>query len=157
MHNLRSHSTIEEALNQAVTECWDFLDFEDLEEHGGIILHNKNTGEYLFQYLFNSNSGTPIANGLYTADRYQYTELIIPLFSKGWRQYASFHTHPSFSPRPSSIDLNQLFVGFFNNYIYSGLNKELIKYTWRDPKDPSQGINSEKIIINSITTQNVQP
>jgi hypothetical protein len=140
--------SLKDALKQAVSECWDFLDFKDLEEHGGVILHNKETDKYLFQYLFNSNSGKSIACGLFTADRYQYTELIIPKFKDNWRQYASFHTHPQFTPQPSSIDLNQLFTGFFHNYIYSGLTKELIKYTWKDPKDQSLGLTSEKINLN---------
>lgn len=142
------NNSLKDTLKRAVLECWDFLDLKDLEEHGGVILHNKDTDKYLFKYLFNSNGGKPIANALYTADRYQYTEIIIPLFKNNWRQFASFHTHPQFTPQPSSIDLHQLFAGFSHNYIYSGLTKELIKYSWKDPKDRSQGLTSEKINLN---------
>lgn len=132
------------ALMDAIDCCWNELDDKDVEEHGGIILFHKEYG-YIFIKLRNENAGTDIAPGLFTADREDYAEQIIPMFSVGWRHYASFHTHPQFLPYPSSIDMNTLFPGFPINYIFSGLTGELMKYTWKDPKRLDEGVIPERI------------
>ena len=122
--------TLDWALAIAKNYCWDHLEEGDLEEHGGIIL--KQGDKYDFVYLNNANSGTDIANGLFTADRKEHGSKVIVRFKEGWKQYASYHTHPQFLPYPSYIDMTQLFTGFKHNYIFSGLTGETMKYTWLD-------------------------
>lgn len=139
--NLQEEPTLEDALTDAVETCW--LNINDLEERGGVIIYRGE--EYQFIPLTNSNTGTPIAPGLFTADRFEYAEKIIPLFKEGWRHYASFHTHPQFPPWPSNIDMNELFPGFPINYIYSGLTDKLFKYTWINPKNINEGCVPEEI------------
>ena len=106
---------LQEALFEATKSCNNAV-----EEEGGIILHNPSIpDEFEFIKLRNQNTGTEIAPVLWTADRQEYAEKIIPKIMKGMRHYASFHTHPRFLPIPSRIDLNELFPGFPTNYIYS--------------------------------------
>ena len=106
---------LQEALLEATKAC-----NHEIEEEGGIILHNPAVpDQYEFVKLRNQNTGTEIAPVLWTADRQEYAEKIIPKIMNGMRHYASFHTHPRFLPIPSRIDLNELFPGFSINYIYS--------------------------------------
>lgn len=134
--------SIEMALDDAVTLCWKTR--KDFEEAGGIILF-KEPDEYLFIPVTNSNTGTDEAPVLYSADRNEYAKYVIPMFKWGYKQYASFHTHPQFLPNPSSIDMTVLFPGFPINYIYSGLTNRIVKFTWVDPKDLSLGVNAEEV------------
>lgn len=137
--------TLKGALWEALEGCWNIQ--EDMEERGGIIIHNKETDIYRFVYLHNSNSGTPIAPVLYTADRGMYAKIVIPLMRAGWRHYASFHTHPQFEAWPSHIDMTELFPGFPINYIYSGSKNKLMKYTWIDPQNLNIGVIPEEVEI----------
>jgi len=146
MDNISTINSINTALADAVDQCWNQV--TDLEERGGVILHHPDRDEYVFIALRNSNTGTAIAPVLFTADRDEYAEIIIPLFKLGWKSYASFHTHPQFSPYPSSIDMNDLFPGFYINYIYSGTQDKLIKYTWVDPQQLECGLIPEIINYN---------
>lgn len=114
---------IEAVLLEAVGACR-----HRIEEEGGVILYNAAEDSYRYEKLRNSNTGTPIAPVLWTADRYEYAEKVIPTFSKGWKHYASFHTHPQFIPYPSSIDYSELFPGFPINYIYSPATQEITQW-----------------------------
>ncbi len=115
--------TLNETLSDAATEC-----SHPIEEEGGIILYNKEQDEYQFIKLTNQNKGTQMANVLWTADRYEYADLVMPMFAHGWRHYASFHTHPRFPALPSGIDLNVLFPGFPVNFIFGKLNDEISQW-----------------------------
>jgi hypothetical protein len=116
--------TLAQSLEQAVEQCG-----EGLEEQGGIIMITKTEPyDYIFVKLANENSGTPQARSLWTADRQAYASLIIPLFKSGYKQYASFHTHPQWPAVPSHIDYRDLFPGFAKNYIYSGVSKEINRF-----------------------------
>lgn len=111
-------------LAQAAKEC-----NHPLEEEGGIILKHKETGNYDFVKLRNSNTGTDIAPCLWTADRYEYADKIIPrVWNRAWEHYASFHTHPRFVAVPSGIDLGTLFPGFPVNFIYSKLQNGITEW-----------------------------
>lgn len=114
--------TILSALKYAVSSC-----FNPDEEEGGIILVNK-ANEHEFIKLKNDNSGTDIALGLWTANRQEYADKIIPRFKEGWIHYASFHTHPIFYPTPSAIDATELFPGFEINFIYSQLHNKVTEW-----------------------------
>lgn len=88
-----------------------------IEEEGGIIL-NKDE-EYTFVKVKNIYEGTDVAAGLYETDQSELSSLVLTKVGEGWKFYASFHTHPQFSPAPSSLDLGKLFQGFKYNVIYS--------------------------------------
>lgn len=89
---------------------------ETTEEQGGIIL--EKNGEYKFQHIKNLHAGTPTAHGLYEVPSDGMKD-VSALVMDGWRIYASFHTHPAFSARPSNLDTSQLFRGFKYNVIIS--------------------------------------
>jgi len=90
---------------------------DPFEERGGVIL--EKYGDYEFKLIKNIHTDTPVAYGLYEADRNEFGEFIIPLMTSGWKLFASFHTHPTFSATPSALDLAKLFQGFKHNVIYS--------------------------------------
>jgi proteasome lid subunit RPN8/RPN11 len=121
-----SRKALEQTLLRAAKTCQS----EELEEEGGIIMANKDESEFRFIKLGNTNSGTPTAKVLWTADRNEYAKTILPMFHEGWRQYASFHTHPQFLPTPSSVDTTQLFPGFRTNYIYSRITASIVEYEY---------------------------
>lgn len=112
--------TLKQVLKRAVKEC-----AIDLEEHGGIILVDKTGHNFEFVYINNVNTGQSLAQHLWTGNGVEFAELIIPQVRKGWKIYASFHTHPQFRAFPSNIDITQLFRGFPLNYIYSNRDREL--------------------------------
>lgn len=87
------------------------------EEEGGIIL--KKDADFLFHKIKNIYTGSNTAIGLYEADEFEFKNLIVPEIAKGWKMYGSFHTHPSFSATPSSLDMSKLFLGFKHNFIYA--------------------------------------
>ena len=127
--------SLESALTDAVALCAP----PDLkEECGGVVMHKASDipteDEYVFYMLKNIDAGTAQAETLWTADRHQYAKTIIPLFKKGWRQFASFHTHPQFLNWPSEIDINVLFPGFKWNYIFSGVTRQLARYSYSNDK-----------------------
>lgn len=117
------NESLKKALQKASSECsWPG------EEEGGIIVQKDD--DFLFIKLTNANTGTEVAAALYTVNKTEYGEKIISLFDKGWKSYASFHTHPDGClPNPSRIDLNQLFKGFPINYIYSPWTRLINCYT----------------------------
>ena len=130
IHQLKS------ALADAVHICWEEVD--NLEEHGGIIMHQPKTDAYGFVQLRNQNAGTELGPVLWTADRDEYAKHVIPMFKEGWQHYASFHTHPQFYPWPSDEDMNVLFPGFPINYIFSGLTNYVVKYWVQDTANNGQ-------------------
>lgn len=120
--------TLFNSLKTAISTC-----AIDHEEHGGIILVKDDVFEFI--KLKNENTGTSTAYALWTADRNEFSKLIIPRLKDGWRQYASFHVHPSFTAYPSSIDLTKLFLGFPINYIYSTKDNVLMEYKYNKDDD----------------------
>jgi proteasome lid subunit RPN8/RPN11 len=111
------------ALVQASEEC-----SHTQEEEGGLILSKDE--ERLFIKIKNKHKGTVQAVGLYETDLTELKDKVFSKLSEGWKMYASFHTHPSFSPSPSSLDLNSLFVGFVYNFIYSPIGQIYSLNTW---------------------------
>lgn len=97
-----------------------------VEEQGGIIL-NKDE-EFLFVKVKNIYEGMDTAAGLYETDQNELSGLVLSKVSEGWKFYASFHTHPQFSPAPSSLDLGKLFQGFKQNIIFSPI-MEMFSYS----------------------------
>lgn len=124
-------------LNQTVLTAVMACNNPDLEEEGGIILRNTETGEYQFIKLTNINTGQPLAAVLWTANREEYAKQVIPLFKDGWQHAASFHTHPNFPPFPSGIDLFNLFPGFPLNFIYSPKYDAVVGYAPGKEDSPS--------------------
>ena len=98
------------------------------EEEGGIILAKDN--EYKFLHVENMHSGTPVAIGLYEADRLEFGSKIVPLIAEGWRLFSSFHTHPPYAATPSSLDLGTLFKGFKHNVIYANGQRTFSYSRW---------------------------
>lgn len=89
------------------------------EEEGGIILSGPTEGQYEFIKLRNIYAGLQIALGLYEADDQELIDKVLSQVKTGAKMYASFHTHPSFSPTPSNLDLTKLFTSFKHNFIYA--------------------------------------
>ena len=122
------------SLGAAVRECGN-----SNEEEGGIILVKQNPSNggrsFKFVKVLNKMVGTPAARGLYVADPGEFGEKAFPLLTQGWRQYASFHTHPTFSPTPSSLDEDKLFRGFKYNFIFSNTEKTLSCSEWSPQND----------------------
>jgi proteasome lid subunit RPN8/RPN11 len=87
------------------------------EEEGGIVLAKDN--EYQFVKVKNIHEGTDTAVGLYETDQAELKDRVLSKVGEGWKLFASFHTHPEFSPAPSSLDLGKLFNGFKYNVIYA--------------------------------------
>jgi len=100
------------AILDAAAECT-----HPVEEEGGIVL-SKND-DYVFAKVKNIHSGESIAAGLYETDQQELKEKVLDKIAEGWTMYASFHTHPSFSPTPSTLDLTKLFQGFKYNIIFA--------------------------------------
>ena len=115
-------STLKNALVKAIKDC-----AYSPEEEGGIIF--EKDGEYKFVYLENDLAGTPAAAALISF-KGDFGKAIAAM-DAGWKSFASFHIHPSFSPRYSNIDYTKLFQGFKTNYIYSNMSGELAKYEWK--------------------------
>lgn len=107
-------STLRQAIDAAIAATK-----ANHEEEGGVIIHHPESGEFEFIHLTNANSGTAIAPSLFTAVPTEYFEKVVKKFKDGWRQYASFHTHPAFTPYASGIDRANLFLGFSDNFIYA--------------------------------------
>jgi proteasome lid subunit RPN8/RPN11 len=53
---------------------------------------------------------------------------VFALIDAGWDWVASVHSHPTFSPYPSSIDLNQLFPNQRINLIWSLIYPGSLKF-----------------------------
>lgn len=101
---------------------------QSAEEEGGIIL--EKDGEYQFVKVKNKNSGESIAEGLYETDIEDLQKNVFPMVKTGWKFYASFHTHPSFSATPSRLDLEKLFNGFKYNVIFASQQKVFSYSEW---------------------------
>lgn len=113
--------TLHDAIAEAISQCT-----HSMEEEGGIIL--TKDGNFQFIKLTNRDTGKPGAGSLYTVNRKEYGEIIIPLFADGWMNYASFHTHPRWPAYPSMTDYTYLFTGFPVNYIWSGPNQHVKRF-----------------------------
>ena len=111
-------------LRQAANTCFE----EGKEEEGGFIL--KKGDDFHFIKVWNANRGNPIAVALYTADREYFGKVVVPFFSKGWELWGSFHSHPGTSVAPSGTDINRLFRGHPNNFIYSPKSKRMVWYKY---------------------------
>jgi proteasome lid subunit RPN8/RPN11 len=98
------------------------------EEQGGIIL--EKNGEYVFTYVKNKHRGSDMAPQLYETDLEDFKENVAPKVADGWKFFASFHTHPSFSPTPSRLDLEKLFTGFKYNVIFATHQKMFCWAEW---------------------------
>jgi len=101
-----------ETMLEAADSCTD-----PVEEQGGIILSKNN--EYCFVKVKNIHAGTSVAAGLYETDQQELREHVFSKMGEGWKFHASFHTHPQWSPVPSSLDLEKLFQGFKYNVIFA--------------------------------------
>lgn len=117
------------AVAAAVESCTD-----PVEEEGGCILAS-GLGEFKFMKVLNYKTGTPVARGLYVADPDAFGGEVFPELSRGWNLYASFHTHPTFTATPSTLDRKELFRGFKYNYIYSIQEKTLSYSEWSPQND----------------------
>jgi hypothetical protein len=102
---------------------------DDPEERGGFILKKGN--DFKFIPVMNIHTGTSISHGLYRPEPNEFGEKVLgPILYDGWKLYASFHTHPNgYSPIPSGIDVQQLFLGHQINYIYATKTDELVEYS----------------------------
>jgi len=100
------------AVLEAASQCTHHV-----EEEGGVILERGD--EYTFGRVKNIHAGTETAIGLYETDLGELKSNVFNKLKEGWKMYASFHTHPSFGPTPSNLDLTKLFTGFKNNVIFS--------------------------------------
>jgi proteasome lid subunit RPN8/RPN11 len=98
------------------------------EEEGGIIM--EKDGVYEFVRVKNHHEGTDRAGGLYETDQDEFSQLVFSRVCKAWKMHASFHTHPTFSPTPSSLDLDKLFQGFRYNVIYSASHRTFSYSQW---------------------------
>jgi len=112
---------IKQSLHQSLLHAILYYNDELNEEQGGFIVKIRNKEEYRFIPIRNSNTGTPTALVLYTADVAEFNEKIaMPMLDGEWSVYASFHTHPKgMRALPSSRDLTELFTSFATNYIYA--------------------------------------
>jgi proteasome lid subunit RPN8/RPN11 len=99
-----------------------------LEEEGGIIMEKE--GVYEFVRIKNVHEGTDRASGLYETDQEELSQLVFSRVCKGWKMHASFHTHPSFSPTPSCLDIDKLFEGFRYNVIWSPTHRSFSYSMW---------------------------
>jgi proteasome lid subunit RPN8/RPN11 len=97
------------------------------EEEGGVILNKDDYFEFI--KIKNAHADTSVAFGLYETDLSELSMRVFPKIAEGWKMYASFHTHPTFSPVPSSIDMTKLFQGFKYNIIFSPI-KDMFSYSF---------------------------
>jgi hypothetical protein len=121
------------AVATATVECGD-----SKEEEGGIILtNNQSSGarDYKFIKVINDRRGTLSARGLYVANPEDFGKHVFPSISEGWNMYASFHTHPTFSATPSSLDEDKLFRGFKYNFIFSNSERTVSCSEWSPQND----------------------
>lgn len=116
--------SLKEAIQCAKNECSSLS-----EEEGGVIV-SKDL-DYEFIKLRNQHTGNAIASGFYEADREEYGQKVIAKFEAGFKNFASFHTHPTgFRAYPSTIDLTRLFNGFPDNFIWSPSFDEIRWYSY---------------------------
>jgi proteasome lid subunit RPN8/RPN11 len=132
-----------DAFMQAMLEAAEMCS-DDSDESGGIILE-KDRKDYRFVKLKSKYQGKPEGPALYEVCDEDLKNLVFPEISKGWRFFASFHTHPSFSATPSSIDLTTLFRGFKHNVIYSIATDTFSYSTWEDKKSVCTYIPRKKL------------
>lgn len=109
----------------AVEQC-----IHPLEEEGGVVLFKDGT--YLFVRVKNIYEGTPTAKGLYETDQEELIANVLSKVGEGWKLFASFHTHPTFSATPSQLDVSALFRGFKYNIIYSPVRGEFSYSIWEN-------------------------
>ena len=122
---MKLNDSLHQSLRAAISET----DATGLnEEQGGFILKKDN--QFAFHLVRNSNTGTPRAVGLYTADKNEMGKKVLTNVMAGWDVYASFHTHPKgFPAMPSTVDIRELFTGHPTNFIYAPQEKTLNRFT----------------------------
>lgn len=108
-------------------------------EAGGFILEKNK--QYGFVDVPNKHHGTQIGQALYEPAMEVFAKILNPYFKDGWKLFASFHTHPSFTAQYSNIDYENLFQNFPINYIKSIRYDQIIKYSWINEKD----LKSERV------------
>lgn len=144
-------ASLVEALRQALQECKG-----ENEEEGGFLV-KKDDDTVQFFKITNAHSGTLTARGLFEPDRAEYGEKVIASYGQGFKNFASFHTHPTNYPAyPSGTDVTRLFNGQPINFIWSPSLKDLRVYTYLGRKETSpttvdiewmmQTIDSDKLL-----------
>ncbi len=117
--------SLRQALKQAVIECPG----DRNEEEGGFLVSLGDAIE--FHRITNQHTGTPTATGFYEPDREEYGHKVITSYARGARNFGSFHTHPTgCRALPSLTDLQRLFNGQPNNFIWSPSCNELLWYRY---------------------------
>lgn len=120
---------------------------DQFEEEGGFIL--QRDGDYRFEPVRNTNTGTRKAPSLYTADCDEFAAKVCGAICEKWGCLASFHTHPpGCGPMASREDITKLFKSFPINFIFSPDMNFLVRYDY-NKKDKSW--NLLQIKIPSIT------
>ena len=116
---------LEVVLRQAIHKCYlDVPKEQQIEEHGGWILRKDDAFE--FHFLRNENAGTPRAQVLFIANKQDVGNgPLNKIVKHKWKNFATFHTHPQFSVKPSSVDWNFLFQNSKYNFIYSQATNQL--------------------------------
>lgn len=104
--------------------------WDDTYEAGGFILEKDS--RYVFIQVPNIHHNTSTGRALYEPDGSVFAKLLGPYFMGGWVQWASMHTHPTFTSQYSMIDYLNLFANYRFNYIKSVLYGDIVKYTWID-------------------------
>lgn len=119
------------AIQQAVCQCPGIN-----EEEGGFILRKEENFEFV--KISNQHTGTSAAAYFYEANRTEYGSKVISKYNDGFKNHASFHTHPlGCRARPSMTDLSRLFNGAPCNFIWSPSFRELIRYIYISGLDAS--------------------
>lgn len=141
-------SSLGHALQIAINAC-----AHPEEEEGGLILQTR--GDFFFIQLRNNIQGTERAHALYVVDPVEYASVILPLIDAGWTQYATFHTHPKFSPQYSSIDYTMLFQSAQRNFIYSKAFHKLVEWVWINETELSG--TQIKLCANPAKSESPEP
>ena len=123
LFNNKKHKLFAKTVLDAAEQC-----SKSSEEEGGIILSRDD--EYKFVKVKNIHTGTEKAYGLYETDKKDLLQQVFSQFDSGWFMCASFHTHPTFGPTPSTIDVKNLFEGFRYNVIYSTISDMFSYSEW---------------------------
>ena len=141
---------LSDTLSEAIRLCHDSIDPERrVEEHGGWIVQKDD--EFKFFFLRNDNAGTPQANVLFLANQQDVGKGPLTAMAKeGWKNYATFHTHPQFSVTPSSLDWNQMFQCCPYNFIYSPATLQLGVSHYLGRSDTDDGQKWEQNVFDVV-------
>lgn len=132
------NESLKAALQLAIETCSSGLPEESvLEEHGGWII--EKDGNHEFHFITNQLAGSPRANVLYIGDRHDIAKKIVKKLFGGYKNYATFHTHPQFTVRPSDIDLTAMFQVSPVSFIYSPVFRQIGMYTYKGRNKENDG------------------